>query len=675
MKVPLSWLAEFVEVPVEPRRLAEDLTLAGLSVDAVESDGKDTVLDLDITTNRVDCMNVHGVAREVSVLYRKPLRPLDVGTSEAGEPAARALRVEVEAPDLCPRFCARVLDVRVGPSPQWLRDRLEAVGVRPINNVVDLTNYVMMEMGHPSHAFDLAKVPDARLVIRWARDGERVTTLDGVERALGGRVGVVAGPEAPLALAGIMGGASSEVEGATRTVALEAAYWDPLSIRRGARALGMHTEASHRFERGADPEGPVAATARIAHLLQKIGAGSSRPGLVDVCPAPLPRRLLALRLPQVPRVLGAVVPEAEARRILGGLGFGVGESRGGTITAQVPTWRSDVSREVDLVEEVGRHHGLSNIPSTLPPAGGVEGLRRGQAMERAAREVLVGAGLVEVVNYAFVPDGPAGGAPRVRLANPLAEDHGALRDSLVVPGLLSTLQSNLRRGSRDVRIFEMGRVFLPAPGAPREERRLGLLVTGGATPHWSDRRRAVDFFDAKGILEVLGSRVGRFDFQAGSGLPSHVHPGKAARILWNGHELGYLGALHPDAAEAWELREETLVAELNLEPLLAAPPPPRRFQAVSRFPAVTRDVSIVCDEGLSAAALERIVREAAGSLLRSSTVTDRYQGPPVPAGKVGLTMSLVYHDPSRTLTGEEVQASLEAVVKGLRARGAEIRGE
>jgi phenylalanyl-tRNA synthetase beta chain len=675
MKVPLSWLKELVDVPVEPRRLADDLTLAGLAVDAVESDGQDTVLDLDITTNRVDCMNVQGVAREVSVIYKTPLRPLDVSIRETGDPAAKVLRVEIAAPELCPRFCARVLDVRIGPSPQWLRDRLEQVGVRPINNVVDLTNYVMMEMGHPSHAFDLAKVPDGRLVIRWAREGERVTTLDGVDRALNTRIGVVAGPDAPLGLAGIMGGASSEVSDSTRTVALEAAYWDPLKVRRAAKALAMHTEASHRFERGADPEGPLTATARIAHLLEKIGAGSARPGLIDQYPSPVARRLLVLRLPQLPRVLGTVVPEAEARRILAGLGFGLGEAKGETITAQVPTWRSDVSREVDLVEEVARQHGYSKIPSTLPPSGGVEGLRPWQAMERAVRDVLVGAGLIEVINSAFVPDAPKDGPPRVPLQNPLAEDQGALRDALVVPGLLKTLQSNLRRGTRDVRIFEIGRVFRPASGPPAEERRLGLLLSGGATPHWSTPRRAADFFDAKGTLEVLARRVGPFDFQGGDGLPSHVHPGKGALVLWNGQALGYVGSLHPDVAAAWELRDETVVAELNLEPVFAAPGRVARFEPVSRFPAVARDVSIVCDEGLSAAELERVVRGAAGERLRSVTVTDRYQGPPVPAGKVGLTMGLVYHDPSRTLTGEEVQASMEAVVKGLKARGAEIRGE
>jgi phenylalanyl-tRNA synthetase beta chain len=341
MKVPVSWLREYVDVPVEVSELADDLTLAGLAVDAVETHEGDSVLDLDITTNRVDCMNVYGVAREVAVLYGAALRPIPAEIAESGPPAAEALSVVVEAADLCPRFCARVLDVRIGPSPAWLRERLERVGVRPINTVVDLTNYVMMEMGHPSHAFDLARVPGAQLRIRWAREGERLTTLDGVERPLTARQGVVAGPESALALAGIMGGASSEVSDDTRVVALEAAYWDPLSIRRGARALGMHTEASHRFERGADPEAPPLATARIAHLLAKIGAGSVRPGLIDQYVARRPPRTIEFRPGRTDALLGVPVPPERAQAILSGLGFVIRESVEG-VTVSVPTWRGDV---------------------------------------------------------------------------------------------------------------------------------------------------------------------------------------------------------------------------------------------------------------------------------------------------------------------------------------------
>ena len=349
MKLPVAWLKEHVDVPVEPRELADDLTLVGLAVDAVVGHGDDAVLELDITTNRVDAMNVRGVAREAAVIYGLPLKPLSTELRETGAPAAQALRVVIEAPELCPRFCARVLDVRMGPSPAWMRDRLEAVGVRPISNVVDLTNYVMMEIGHPSHAFDLARIPGGELHVRWAREEERLTTLDGVERRLTASMGVIAGPSGALSLAGIMGGASSEVSDETRVVALEAAYWNPLTIRRTARSLGMRTEASHRFERGADREATAVATARIAHLLQGIGAGSARPGLIDAHPAPQPLRSAVLRPSRQRTLLGVDVPDAKATAILTGLGFGIGaaESAGRRVT--IPSWRSDVSREADLI--------------------------------------------------------------------------------------------------------------------------------------------------------------------------------------------------------------------------------------------------------------------------------------------------------------------------------------
>jgi phenylalanyl-tRNA synthetase beta chain len=679
MKLPLSWLREFVEVPVEPERLGEDLTLRGFALESLEKHGGDAVLDVEVTTNRVDCMNVYGLAREAAVIYQKPLRPLELALDEAGAAAEEALEVVIEAPDLCPRFCARVLDVRLGPSPAWLRERLESVGVRPINNVVDLTNYVMMEMGHPSHAFDLERIPGGRLHVRWGREGESLVTLDGTLRALSGRTGVVAGPEAPLALAGIMGGASSEVSEATRVVALEAAWWEPLAIRRAARALGMRSEASHRFERGADTEGPPAATARIAHLLRRIGAGTVRPGLIDRHPAPRPRRALKLRHARTDALLGCQVPPQSARRILTGLGFALGDASEGAVTVEVPTWRGDVSREIDLVEEVGRHHGLDNVPSTLPPARGGVGLRPSQLRERKIREVMVGAGLDEVINYAFVPESPVPGGlgPAVGIANPLAEDQGVLRRSLVVPGLLASLQANLRQGRRDVRLFELGRVFTPGAAAPLEEPRLGILLAGAARPaHWSERPRTVDCFDLKGLFEALSRRLGLSPMEVlASGAPSFLHPGKSASLRMGGETIGYFGALHPDFAAKWELRDETLAGELALGTILPQRAAPARFMALERFPAVERDLSIVAEASLAAAELLETVRASGGALLRSVTVRDRYEGPPVPPGRVSLTITLRYQDPARTLTGEEVLSSVERVIERLRARGAEIRGE
>lgn len=678
MKVPLSWLREFVDFPTEPRQLGEDLTFVGLALEGLEGRGEDVVLDLDVTTNRVDCMNIYGIAREVSVLYGVSLRAPDLSFPEAGSPASEALDVTIEAPDLCPRFCARVLDVRLGPSPAWLRDRLEAVGVRPIHNVVDLTNYVMMEMGHPSHAFDLARVPDGKLIVRWAREGDRLTTLDGVGRILTGRVGVVAGTQGALALAGIMGGASSEVSDDTGTVALEAAWWDPLSIRRASKALGMHTEASHRFERGADPEAPPDATARIAHLLGKIGAGTARPGLIDQRPVPRTRRATTLRLARASAVLGTPVAEDRARQILTGLGFGV-KAQPPAWEVEIPSWRGDVSREADVIEEVGRHIGVDRIPSTVPASRGAEGLRPVQVATRAVREALVGAGLTEVINYAFVSDAEAGpqAPPRLRLANPLSEEQGALRSSLVMPGLVSTLRANLRQGRRDVRVFELGRVFGPTPQGPGEESRVGVLLAGAGTADWSSESEppAADFYDAKGVVELLGRRlgVGAFGFAA-DGAPGFLHPGQAAVVSLDGRPRGYVGALHPDVIDAWGLRDGAVVAELELG-VLTASPAPVRVRPLPRSPAVVRDLSVIADEGVTAAEIEARVRAAAGDRLREATVVKRYTKPPIPPGKASVTLSLVYQDPGRTLTGDEVQASVDRVVAALRAEGLEIRGD
>jgi phenylalanyl-tRNA synthetase beta chain len=677
--VPLAWLAEFVELRAEPRRLADDLTAVGLAVDAVLGAGDAAVLDIDVTTNRVDCMNVYGVAREVAVLYGLPLRPLDLAFAESGDSAAQALAVEIRAPDLCPRFCARVLDVRIGPSPAWLRDRLEAVGVRPINNVVDVTNYVMLEMGQPSHAFDLARVPGARLVARWARAGERVTTLDGIERTLTPRIGVVAGPEAPLGVAGVMGGTASEVSEGTRLVALEAANWEPLAIRRAAKALGMHTEASHRFERGADPEGPLAATARIAALLTRIGAGTSRPGLIECVGAPRAPRTARLRPSRLATLIGVDVPEPRGRAILTGLGFTASGRAGDGAHWTIPSWRSDVTREVDLVEEVARHFGVERVPSVLPPAGRVEGLRPHQVRERLLRDVLVGAGLSEVMTHSFVAGAAASGdpEPRVPLANPLSADMDVLRSSIVVPGLLLALLANLRHGRRDVALFEIGRVFAPAEGMPREERRLGLLLAGAwRRAHWSEKAAPADAFDAKGVVEALALRLGLgpLSFDA-AGAPPFLHPGRAAVVRRGPQLLGWLGALHPDLVGEWELREGAVAAELGIDGLLREAPAAERVRPLPRFPEVARDLSVIWDDRRSAGELLERIAAAAGPRLTGLSVVDRYAGPGIPEGKASLTVTLRLQDPERTLTGDEVQQAVSRVVASLREQGAEIRGE
>jgi phenylalanyl-tRNA synthetase beta chain len=676
MKLPVSWLREFVDAPEDPARIGEDLTMVGFALEGLEGEGDDAVLDLEVTTNRVDAMNVYGLAREVAVIYGRPLKPLELGFSEKGDAASTVLEVTIEAPDLCPRFAARVLDVRPGPSPEWMQERLERVGVRPINNIVDLSNYVMLEMGHPSHAFDLARIPSGRLKVRWARDGEELETLDEVDRKLTSRTGVVAGPDRPLGLAGIMGGASSEVRNDTKTIALEAAYWNPLSIRRAAKALGMHTEASHRFERGADPEGPPVATARVAHLLEKLGAGTIRPGLIDVIPKPVTRRQVGFRRGRAEVVLGTEVPEERCEEILTGLGFGLERTGPGEWAATVPTWRGDVGREADVVEEVGRHHGLDKIPSTIPASLGVGHLGAGQKEERIVRDLLVGAGLDETITYAFVDRAGGADVPPVRLSNPLADQQSVLRTSLVVPGLLEALETNVRQGRRDVALFELGRAFLPGEPLPREERRLALLMAGAARPgHWSDEdAREVDVFDLKGVLSLVFERMGLAepDLDPQGHRPELLHPGQSGAVVLDGEPIGWMGALGPGVREG---KETVVVAEIALAPVMAGASRVTRFEALSRHPAVERDLSVLVDAGVAARDVVERVEVAAGELLRRVEVKDRYGRPPVPAGKLSLMLGLRYQHPERTLTSDEVQASVEAVIRELRGAGLEIRGQ
>jgi phenylalanyl-tRNA synthetase beta chain len=464
----------------------------------------------------------------------------------------------------------------------------------------------------------------------------------------------------------------------TRAIALEAAWWDPLSIRRASKAVGLHTEASHRFERGADPEATVVALARIAHLLEKIGAGSARPGLIDRVAAPARRRTLALRPSRLEVVLGVPVPAPKAGAILLGLGFGVGSGAGDELAIEVPSWRSDVGREADLVEEVGRHFGLDKVPSSIPPTDGMGRLGRGQAEERAVRATLVAAGLTEAITPAFVREVPGGSAVGsvgfVALENPLAAAQSVLRSSLLLPGLFDVLDANLRQGRRDIALFEIGRVFHPGPELPVEEQRLAILLAGQFRGgHWSEKPRAADFFDLKGLVERLFERLGQpAPAFRRDGLPEWLHPGRGAALLHGGKALGWLGAMRPGFREE---PAEVLVAELALEPLLAEPASLVRFAALKHFPAVERDLSVLTDAGTSAAEIEARIRRAAGPLLVAVAVADRYDRPPVPEGRVSLTLGLRYQHAERTLTGEEVQSSVDGVIRDLRAAGLEIRGQ
>jgi phenylalanyl-tRNA synthetase beta chain len=686
VKILVSWLRDFVDVPVGPSTLAADLHMAGFEVASVEpapgtsSTGTDAVIDLEITANRPDCLSVVGIAREAATLYDTALTMPALAAPGAAVPStAHGLTVTLEDAARCPRYCGAVADVTTGASPEWMQQRLAAAGVRPINNFVDVTNYVLLELGHPMHAFDYDRIGGHELRVRVAREGERVTTLDGQDRALGPEMLVIADATRAIAVAGVMGGASSEVSATTRVVALESAWFEPTGVRRTSKRLGLSTEASYRFERGADIEAAPQALARACALIARIGAGRVRLGWIDAYPVPRPRRHVWLGASKAGQVLGVAIDAAETSRILGGLGFEVSpKAVGFDVTA--PTWRVDVARDVDLVEELARHHGYDELPTTFPelthvPAPPNRRLER----DRLVRRVAAGAGFSESVTFSFIardaaaPFAPSGGV--VGILNPLSEQFTVLRPSLL-PGLADAVAHNRRRGQEDVRLFEVGTVFGTASG---ERRSVALAWMGAGAPEsWTESRRPVDFFDMKGVVDGLASALGVTFRYAPIDVPTLVR-GRAAAILLEAggtaRQVGTTGLLAPALVAARDLpgTSEVYVAELDLDAFLeearfdstvrSVPPP--------RHPAVVRDVSIVVDDTLPAAEVRGTIRASAPATLVRIREFDRYQGKGVPETRVSLSYRLTFQAPDRTLTDAEVQGAMDEIIQALvRTHGA-----
>ena len=680
----MSWLRELVDVPAGVDELADRLTMCGFEVGAVEpwpadprdpGGGPDAVLDLEITTNRPDCLSVLGIAREVATAYDTELRMPDAppGT-DAG--AGDAVAITIDDPDLCPRYAGALAEVTVAPSPPWLARRLEAADVRPVNNVVDVTNYVMLELGHPMHAFDRDRLAGPEIRVRRARAGETLRTLDGADRTLEPGMLVIADAERPQAAAGIMGGAASEVGPATRTIVLEAAWFEPIPVRRTSRRLGLATDASYRFERGADVAAPPAAIRRARKLLADIGAGTPRGGLVDRYPAPRGRIEVRLRHARIGRVLGQAVDEGFVAPALTRLGFeptpAAGDG-GAAWRVRVPTFRVDVSREEDLIEEIARHHGYDEIPATFPaltrPAPPPGPWR---ARDRLVRRLLTGGGFSEAVTYGFVEEAAARavcGDPRdlVALRNPLSERGAVLRPSLL-PGLVDAVVHNRRRERHDVRLFEVGSRFRRGDG---ETQTLGIAVTGSAAAaHWSAPARPADLFDLTGAITRLCAGFGlEASFEPAAA--GHLVPGQSARAyLRSGADravLGEAGRLDPAFAAARGMTgsDPIYVAELDLRRLDPGGLDRLRAAPVPRYPSVTRDISVEVDAALPAARVRDTIRAAAGPTLAEVVEVDRYAGSGVAAGAVSLSFRLTFRDPDRTLTDAEVQQSTGAVLRAL----------
>ena len=653
----------------------------------------DWILEIEITPNRPDALSVVGVAREIAALTGAPFRFPRVVATEGEVEAASLASVEVQAPDLCPRFCARVITgLTVKPSPPWLAQRLRAVGLRPINNLVDVTNYIMWELGQPLHAFDLDTLARHTVVVRRARPGERTKTLDGQERALGPDMALVCDPEHAVGIGGVMGGADSEVTGGTTRVLLEAAYWDPGSIRRTARTLGLSTDAAYRFERGGDIEAPPDVLARAAQLMAELGGGAVARGVIDVYPEPRPHRRVALRTSRVERVIGASPPREEAVRILQALGFAVDDT-GEDLQVVVPSFRRDIHQEDDLVEEIVRIWGYDRIPLTLARGGEIQpitqpaGLRLGRLMGRA----LNAAGLSECVTWVFLdPDrlkrmGWADPERLLALQNPLSVERSVLRPSLL-PGLLEVVGLNANRQMPDVRAFEVGNVFAPhrpedGDHPAHEDLRLGLVLTGLRAPRawFTAARDRVDLYDAKGMAEAALQAAGVADARtvpwSDEQVPAFLEPGRAARLVRGTTDLGWFGEVALAAREVFDLPAPVFAAELSVTALTALPSPTVRYDPLPRFPAVQRDLAIVVSSEVTAGQVEAAIRALDLPLLSRVTLFDVYTGGQVGAGRRSLAWSLTFQAPDRTLTDAEVNRVHSLIVTEVaRQFGAEVRG-
>jgi phenylalanyl-tRNA synthetase beta chain len=672
MKISLDWLKEYVRLDLPLPRLIERLTMIGLVAESWEDRDGDTVLDLETYANRPDTLGHLGVAREVAAALGLPLEAKSWPLTESSEETARAASIQILDEDLCPRYCGiLVRGLKVGPSPDWLRRRIEAMGLNSVNNVVDVTNYVLFETAQPIHAFDLAKIGGGAIVVRRARKGESLKTLDGREVVLAPDQLVIADAGRPLALAGVIGGQDSAVSETTRDVFIESACFDPLSVRRTAKALGIQTDASYRFERGADIGFPPRAALMAASLLTRLGGRATR-GVLDVYPQPRKNKIVMLRLARTRDFLGVAVEAGEVERILAALEFGRETQGAGLWKVEVPSFRVDIDREADVIEEIARFYGYDRIPSVPTPLKVGEPVvnRRRDRIDQI-RRLLLHCGFDEVLNQSFSdPDKEARfgtGREPVVLRNPISARASVLRTTLA-GSLLETVTHNLNREAASVHVFEIGNVYGRSEEQPVEQLTLGLAGLGPLDPpHWQGRRDEADFFHLKGTCEALMAQVRLTPFDFAAGTCPWLEPGWSLDLFYKGEKLGSLGLCRKEVAAAWDLKDPVWTAELNLTALLARTPPAFQIAPIGRFPSVVRDLSFLAGRALPYQDIRKAVEKLDLTGLESFGLVDRYEGESLPPGKVSLSLRFVFRHPQRTLRAEEVDRLEQKLLLHLQA--------
>jgi phenylalanyl-tRNA synthetase beta chain len=682
MKISPHWLRDFVDIPVDYTRLADELTLAGVAVEGISGEGDTTVYEMEITTNRPDAMNHYGVAREASALYDLPLKPIEPKLPKSQ--GKSDVTIDIQEPDLCPRFTAReIRGVAVKPSPANIAGRLQLIDQRPISNAVDATNYVLWESGKPTHVFDLDLLEGRRLLIRKARAGETLKTLDGVERKLSTEDLVVADAKKPVGLAGVMGGFDTMITEKTKNILIESAWWDPVTVRRMSKRHGIHTDASHRFERGADFESTIASTNRVAELILASGGGTLIGDVIDVIARKLDLAPAELDLREVQRILGEKLSTIEISRILTRLGFAMlagGEER---YLIHIPSWRLDIEREIDIIEELARLHGYDKFPNTLPAYSGEVRELPDAHKDARLRSSLLALGYSETISLTFISKDDArrfSTAPELDLANPISDEASVMRTSMV-PSMLNMLAYNLNRGSDNVRLFESGNVF-EASGVDSklvekalEMKRISMGATGsvdaevvrGLVP--GAAARPLTFFDLKGDIESLLAPFSHWTLYYDAQTADYYHPGRSARAVVDGATVAQFGQIHPDVAAARKLRQDVFVAEIYLDRLYQHDLRQVRYEALPRFPAVERDFSFVFDDGVEFEKIHQSVTGLGISELRSFLPMEIFRGDKVGKGKYSILMRAKLQSSERTLRDDEVAQWAGQVAKALEGLG------
>ena len=683
MRVSYNWLRDYVDMNISAQKLAQVLTMAGLTVDSIEKKLDDSVLDIEITSNRPDWLSYIGIAREVAAITGKKLK-MPSAAGIRGEGARQGARgkvtVKVEDKKLCPRYTARIIrNVKVGASPGWLKKKIEAAGLRPVNNIVDITNFCLFETGEPMHAFDLDNLSGSAVIIRKAAKGEKIIAIDGAERLLDESMLVIADSALPAAIAGVMGGLKTEVGNQTKDILLEAAYFDPISIRRTSRLLALSTESSYRFERKVDIDNIQYASDRAARLILEI-AGGEMGEFIDTGKIRHDKRAISLRYERLNKVTGVDIPPSKTRSILTSLGARVKSLSRSALKLEAPFFRHDLQSEIDLIEEVARVYGYGNIPETIPQI--VEKGARlpfDMAVDNKIREILTSLGLSEIITYSLLSKplllkAKISDADVIEIKNPLSAEQEVMRPSSIA-GMLNSIRHNINRKTKSLRLFELGNVYFKE-GADvfKEKRNLSMGVTGLEFTGWTDKSRGVTLFDLKGVVETLFLSLGVVEFSTREVKDDTFSPAACSSIEVKGEPLGIIGEIDPEVLDNFDIKDRVYIAEIDCEKLLGFVSLEKQFKEPPKYPSVVRDISIVVDKNISNGQVISSIKETAGRILKDAQLIDRYRGVQIPDGKTGLTYRLEYQDLKRTLLDLDVQEVHFRVVRALENNlGARLR--